>query len=79
MRNRPISKAEMREREKHARRWLQFRKNFLFTQVKLAEELGVGRRTVQLIEHARVTPTLTTQRTFRDFARKCVREDGQAA
>lgn len=74
-----LDKAALSERRKHAAAWIKFRKDFLFTQQKLAEGLGVGRRTVQLIEHARVTPTLTTQRTFRDFARKCVREDGQAA
>jgi DNA-binding XRE family transcriptional regulator len=74
-----LDKAEHQERRKHARRWLQFRKDFLYTQEKLAEALKISRRTVQLIEGGRVTPNLTTQRVFRDYSLKCQREEGRAA
>lgn len=67
-------KAEMRERQKHARRWLELRKSYLFTQEALAAALGVSRRTVQYVEAGRAVPWLSTQAKFRDLARKCRRE-----
>ena len=72
-----FDKAEQQERQKHAARWLQFRRDYLFTQTKLAEALGISRRTLQYIEAGAVTPTLTHQAAFRDYALKCRREFGE--
>jgi DNA-binding XRE family transcriptional regulator len=42
------------ESESRAREWSKFRRDNLFTQQKLAEILGVGRRTIQMIEAGKV-------------------------
>lgn len=47
-----------------ASEWRDFRERNLFTQAKLAEVLGTCRRTVQLIEGAKVTPHKSTLRQF---------------
>jgi DNA-binding XRE family transcriptional regulator len=42
------------EGEKRAQEWLKFRRYNLLTQQRLAEVLGVGRRTIQMIEGNKV-------------------------
>jgi DNA-binding XRE family transcriptional regulator len=66
----PTSKlddAKLRERQEHARRWLQFRKDYLLTQRRLAEMIGISRREIQSIEAGQVIPRFSTQILFRDF------------
>jgi DNA-binding XRE family transcriptional regulator len=55
---------DLEQREVRKREWLAFRKEFLFTQVKLADVLGISRRSVQLVESAKVTPLAQTLRAF---------------
>ena len=43
---------DLKDRDSRREEWRKFRKDHLFTQVKLAEVLGLSRRTVQLIEAA---------------------------
>ena len=74
-----LDETELKERRKHAAAWMKFRKKYLFTQLKLAEELHIARRTVQLVEHARTSPSFRTQRAFRDFSRRFIRDYGEAA
>lgn len=44
------TKAQVRELEKLRREWVGFRQAHLYTQGRLAEELGISKRTVQYIE-----------------------------
>jgi predicted transcriptional regulator len=66
--------ADLQEREKRKKEWRQFRKEHLFTQVNLAEFLGISRRTVQLVEAGRVSPFPGTLRRF--LALKAKHEQG---
>lgn len=68
---------ELELREKRRMEWRSFRLRFLFTQAKLAEILGVSRRTVQSVEAGRVTPATSTLRMF--LALKARHEGGKAA
>jgi DNA-binding XRE family transcriptional regulator len=65
------TKAEKEKQALHkecrARRseWIEFRRKYLFTQKRLAEVLGISRRTVQMIEGERVErPHPDTLRAF---------------
>ena len=58
------------ERETRRKEWTRFRKDNLFTQVKLAEILEISRRTVQFIEAAELTPLMSTLRKFRALKAK---------
>ena len=55
---------EQRQRRRRAAHWKLFRKNNLLTQKKLAEVVGISRRTVQLIEGGYITPQMQTLRRF---------------
>lgn len=55
---------DLNERQLRRREWVRFRKDFLFTQVKLADILGISRRTVQFIEAGELTPLVSTLRKF---------------
>jgi DNA-binding XRE family transcriptional regulator len=55
------------EADQLARECLNVRKRFLFTQLKLAEALGVSRRTVQMIEAGYTLPHMSTRQKFRDL------------
>ena len=55
---------DLLERRTRREEWLKFRKDNLFTQVKLAEILEISRRTVQFIEAAELTPLMSTLRKF---------------
>jgi len=54
------SKEDLQERKKLAAAVKQFAKDNLFTEIKLAEVLGLSRRTVQMIKAAKVTPHPST-------------------
>jgi len=68
---------DLEERQVRRREWIRFRKDNLLTQVKLAEVLGISRRTVQFVESAELTPLQSTLRRFRTLKAKY--EDGKAA
>jgi DNA-binding XRE family transcriptional regulator len=61
---------ELEVRKKRAEDWKSFRKENLFTQRRLAETLGVSRRTIQQIEGAYITPHQDTLRLFAAFQKK---------
>ena len=46
----PPAKTEKAKQRQIAKEWATFRKRFLFSQVELAEALGVSRRLVQYVE-----------------------------
>lgn len=58
------SEDDLDDREKRAAEWKKFKKDNLFTEVRLAEILGVSRRTVQMVLAARVTPQPGTIRKW---------------
>ena len=64
-------------REKRAKEWIEFRREYIFTQKKLADVLGISRRSVQFIEGAEVTPLASTLTKFN--ALKARYENGRAA
>ena len=47
-----------------------FMREKLFTEIKMAEALGVSRRTIQMIKAGKVTPTLTTRRKWETLRAK---------
>lgn len=55
---------DLEKREERARVWRQFRKDYLFTQKRLADIVGISRRTVQQIEAGTITPQSNTLRLF---------------
>jgi DNA-binding XRE family transcriptional regulator len=65
---------ELQLREVRASEWKLFRRDNLFTQRRLAEIVGVSRRTIQLVEGAHITPHPQTLRRFEVFRIKCGRE-----
>lgn len=67
-----------RERAMHAKAWLEFRKTYLMTQVRLAEIAGVSRRTIQMIESARSLPHFSTQLRFRELQATYSKEQAAA-
>ena len=68
---------DLKDREDRRQEWKKFRKDRLFTQTKLAEVLGLSRRTVQLIEAGKVSPFPDTLRKF--WALKARHENGEVA
>ena len=68
---------DLKIREARSKEWCDFRRDFLFTQVKLADILGISRRCVQLIEKAKVTPLPQTLRNF--AALKARHNEGKVA
>jgi DNA-binding XRE family transcriptional regulator len=61
---------DRRQRKERAQDWKLFRKNNLFTQRRLADTLGISRRTIQQIEGAYITPHPQTLRRFEVFKRR---------
>lgn len=55
---------DLKDRQTRRQEWTRFRKEFLFTQTKLADVLGISRRTVQFIEAGELTPLTSTLRRF---------------
>ncbi len=68
---------ELKLRDKYRREWIAFRRMNIFTQVKLAETLGISRRTVQMVENRKVNPQRATLRRF--MALQAKYENGKAA
>lgn len=64
------SEEDLQRRESRKAEWSQFRKEHLFTQVELAQFLGISRRTVQLIEAGKVSPFPGTLRKFSELKAK---------
>lgn len=54
----------MTENKARAREWKKFRRKFFFTQVRLADILGVSRRCVQNVEAGKVRPLASTLAVF---------------
>ncbi len=69
-----VSEGEKAERKLRAEEWKRFRQTSLITQRKLAERLGLSRRTIQQIEAAQVTPHISTLRRFDSFRQLHERE-----
>lgn len=55
---------DLERRTRRQAEWVEFRKEYLFTQKRLAEILGISRRTVQQVEAGLVTPLPDTLRSF---------------
>jgi len=49
------TKQEIKERDARAAGWKTFRREFLFSQLQLADVLGISRRTIVSIEGAKTT------------------------
>lgn len=58
------------EQEAIAHEWMYFRKKFLFSQVMLAETLGISRRAVQYVEAGKVIPIPGTLSKFNALKKK---------
>ncbi len=71
------TKDDLKRKEKRRHEWREFRTSYMFTQKKLAETLGLSRRTVQQIEAGKVIPYPGTLRLFE--ALKAKYNHGQAA
>ena len=65
---------DLNERQVRRQEWVKFRKEHLFTQVKLAEVMGINRRTVQFIEAGQLTPLPGTMRKFNSLKAKYEQE-----
>jgi DNA-binding XRE family transcriptional regulator len=61
---------DLKMRNKRAQDWKMFRRNNMFTQKRLAEIIGISRRTLQKIEGGHIIPHPTTLRKFASFKRK---------
>jgi DNA-binding XRE family transcriptional regulator len=68
-RPKPTSR-DISDRKVRATEWKEFRRDYLFTQKRLADIVGVSRRTIQKIEAAIVTPHPDTLRLFRAIQKK---------
>jgi DNA-binding XRE family transcriptional regulator len=55
---------ELKERQRRAKVWRDFMADKLFTEQRLADTLGISRRTVQMIKAGRVSPHKDTLRLF---------------
>jgi DNA-binding XRE family transcriptional regulator len=70
-----LERGQLRARERRAKEWVDFRRNYLFSQRKLAERLGCARRTIVSIESATTTlPHAELPQKFADLRRKHERE-----
>lgn len=63
-------KQVQKERRERAAVWVEFRKKNLLTQVMLADLLAISRRTVQMVETARVSPHPGVLSRFRTLQQK---------
>jgi DNA-binding XRE family transcriptional regulator len=69
----PIEEKEQ-ARQERATEWRDFMKNHLFTEKRLAETIGISRRTVQMVRAGKVTPHDNTLRLFVALKAKYDRE-----
>jgi hypothetical protein len=68
------SEEALKEREERAEVWKQFMADHLFTEKRLAETVGVSRRTVQMVKAALVSPHKDTLRLFDQLKAKYDKE-----
>lgn len=61
---------DLKAREVLANRVTSFRKQYLMTQKKLADILELSRRTIQMVEAAKITPHPATIQAFEDLVKK---------
>lgn len=61
---------DIEEREQRAEEMRTFVKENLFTEVKLAEVLGISRRTVQMMKSGKVSPQDSTLRKWNTLVQK---------
>jgi len=61
------TKADMKKRKERAQEWCALMKELPITEKKLAECLGISRRTVQYVKACRVTPHPKTIIDFKAF------------
>lgn len=68
----PLTPQDKKQALTRAREWKQFRKAHLFTQQRLADSLGCGRRTICAIESGRevFAPRADLLRGFRELKRE---------
>jgi len=69
------NKEELKERKIRAVQFRDFMKQYLFTEVRMAESLGVSRRSVQMIKAGKVTPHKDTLRLFQTLVAKYKQEN----
>jgi hypothetical protein len=65
---------ELEQREKRAKVWKKFMEDNLFTEKRLAETIGVSRRTVQMVKAGLVTPHKNTLHLFDSLKSKYDKE-----
>ncbi len=63
----PVTTDDLKARAHRRDEWRDFRRDFLFTQARLADALGIDRRTVQKIEAAETTPLPIILEKFADL------------
>jgi DNA-binding XRE family transcriptional regulator len=61
---------DQKQRKERANEWKLFRRDNLLTQKRMAEEIKISRRTIQLVEGGFITPQPETLRRFEVFRRK---------
>lgn len=64
------SQEDLEAREELSAQLIRFSKDHLFTEISLAEVLGVSRRTIQMIKAAKVTPHPGTKRKWLALVQK---------
>ena len=67
-------KEKANKRKARAKRWTSFCKDFLFTQVQLAQALGISRRTCQYVMAGEVAPRADVDERFNLLWRKYTSE-----
>jgi DNA-binding XRE family transcriptional regulator len=65
---------KVQARQERAKEWRDFMANNLFTEKRLAETIGISRRTVQMVRAGNVTPHDSTLRLFATLKAKYDRE-----
>lgn len=55
---------DLKERKTRAKEWRTFRRSFKVTQRKLEDILGISRRTIQMVEAAKISPHAATLTKF---------------
>ena len=68
MARRKPTEEDLARRQVLAKEWIDFREEFIFTQIRLAETLGLSRRTVQMVESGKISPHPETLRKFNALA-----------
>lgn len=65
---------DIEHRQVVAKEWFEFRRDFKFSQKKLAETIGKSRRTVQMVESGTISPHPETLKRFDALKQKHVNE-----